>query len=243
MRIYRHFRQVFRRGGSGARSCLGNFHCPALRIPYRHPFSGCYHSGMQLAGFVLAGGLSTRMGRDKAMLDWRGEPLLAHLAREVASVARSVVVLGPPARYQALGFPCWSDLHLGLGPIGALETALHRTSDEWNLLVAVDLPGVDRSLLAGLGRTAFRAGKRQATVIREVESSDEGGAGSRVHPLCGIYLRSALAAVQDAIRRNDLRMMNLLSRLNPVYHDIPYRLANLNQPEDWSAFLASSRSA
>jgi len=195
---------------------------------------------MHLAGFVLAGGLSTRMRRDKAMLDWHGEPLLAHLAREVACVARSVVVLAPPTRYHALGFPCWNDLHPGLGPLGALETALQRTADDWNLLVAVDLAGVDRSLLAALARTAEGAGEAQATVVREVESGDEEGLA---HPLCGIYHRSALAAVQNAIRRNDLRMMNLLSRLNPVYHDIRYRLANLNQPEDWSAFLASSRSA
>jgi len=201
---------------------------------------------MHLAGFVLAGGLSTRMRRDKAMLDWHGEPLLAHRAQEVACVARSVVVLGPPSRYQALGLLCWSDIHPGLGPLGALETALQRTSEDWNLVVAVDLAGVDRSLLASLGDTAERARDAQATVVREVESPETGdqrGVTCHVHPLCGIYHRSALAAVQEAIRRNDLRMMNLLSRLNPVYHDIPYRLANLNQPEDWSAFLASSRSA
>jgi molybdopterin-guanine dinucleotide biosynthesis protein A len=182
------------------------------------------------------------MGRDKAMLDWHGEPLLVHLTREVGSVARSVVVLGPPARYHALGLPCWNDIHPGLGPLGALETALQRTAEDWNLLVAVDLPGIDRSLLASLAVTAT-AGNFQATVIREVESREAAAARSLVHPLCGIYHRSALGAVQDAIRRKDLRMMNLLSCLNPVYHDIPYRLANLNQPEDWSAFLASSRSA
>ena len=201
---------------------------------------------MHLAGFVLAGGLSTRMRRDKAMLDWHGEPLLAHMAQEVACVARSVVVLGPPSRYQALGVPCWSDVHPGLGPLGALETALQRTSEDWNLLVAVDLAGVDRTLLASLVHIAESAGDAQAAVVRELESpetSDAGNARCRVHPLCGIYHRSVLAAVQDAIRRNDLRMMNLLSRLNPVYHDIRYRLANLNQPEDWSAFLASRRSA
>jgi molybdopterin-guanine dinucleotide biosynthesis protein A len=201
---------------------------------------------MHLAGFVLAGGLSTRMRRDKAMLDWHGEPLLAHMAQEVACVARSVVVLGPPSRYQALGVPCWSDVHPGLGPLGALETALQRTSEDWNLLVAVDLAGVDRTLLASLVHIAESAGDAQAAVVRESESpetSDAGNARCRVHPLCGIYHRSVLAAVQDAIRRNDLRMMNLLSRLNPVYHDIRYRLANLNQPEDWSAFLASRRSA
>jgi molybdopterin-guanine dinucleotide biosynthesis protein A len=201
---------------------------------------------MHLAGFVLAGGLSTRMKRDKAMLDWRGETLLAHTAQEVACVARSVVVLGPPSRYQALGFLCWNDIHPGLGPLGALETALQRTTEDWNLIVAVDLAGADRKLLAALGETAEAAGDAQAAVVREVdlpETSDAEGSECRVHPLCGVYHRSALAAVQVAIRRNDLRMMSLLSRLNTVYHDIRYRLANLNQPEDWSAFLASSRSA
>ena len=196
---------------------------------------------MRLAGFVLAGGESRRMGEDKALLEWDGTTVLQRICCEVAKVAESVVVLGASNRYAGLGFHCWDDVHPGLGPIGALETMLTRTSEEWNLVVAVDLPGVDQRLLSGLKETAG-IGHGLATVVSEVpeDSPEPGEAVGRIHPLCGIYGRPALAAVREAINGNDLRVLNLIKRLKAVYHVIPYRLINVNRPEDWSAFLASA---
>jgi len=61
-------------------------------------------------GFVLAGGASTRMGRDKALLPFAGRTLLEHVAARVAEAAGNVTVIGPPERYGHLGLVCAADL-------------------------------------------------------------------------------------------------------------------------------------
>ena len=58
-----------------------------------------------LAAFVLAGGASTRMGRDKALLELDGVPMVVRMARLAEPHAASVAVVGPPERYAHLGAP------------------------------------------------------------------------------------------------------------------------------------------
>jgi molybdopterin-guanine dinucleotide biosynthesis protein A len=76
------------------------------------------------AGFVLAGGRSSRMGRDKALLTIDGEALLTRVARQVAAVAGSVTVIGPPERYSHLSLEVVPDRTPGAGPLGGIDTAL-----------------------------------------------------------------------------------------------------------------------
>ena len=84
-----------------------------------------------VAGFVLAGGRSSRMGQDKATLDWHGRPLLEHMTELLRQVANTVQVVGRDKL---------PDRHSNLGPLGGIATALDVTSVDHNLIVAVDLP-------------------------------------------------------------------------------------------------------
>src|SRR6185295_9787276 len=83
------------------------------------------------SGFILAGGQSVRLGRDKATLDWHGRSLLDHMVNLMSSVCESVQVVGRG------NLP---DLHPGLGPIGGIFTALSSSTTDLNLIVGVDLP-------------------------------------------------------------------------------------------------------
>src|SRR5512142_2916527 len=102
------------------------------------------------AGFVLAGGRSSRMGQDKALLPWKGSTLIESVAREVFNAAGSVTLIGSPERYGSLGFPVISDKIQGCGPLGGLHAALSVTTAEWNILVACDMPAVTSELLKEL---------------------------------------------------------------------------------------------
>src|SRR5205814_2477042 len=64
---------------------------------------------MKRAGFVLVGGKSSRMGRDKALLPFQGSTLLEHIALHVAAAAGSVTLIGEPDKYRRLGFPVLTD--------------------------------------------------------------------------------------------------------------------------------------
>ena len=110
---------------------------------------------MQAAGFVLAGGGSTRMGRDKALLPYRGTTLIEHVARAVMAAAGCVTVRGDPDRYRRLGYPVVTDQVPGCGPLSGICTALSVTSADWNLIAACDMPAISEATLrAMLGRAA-----------------------------------------------------------------------------------------
>ena len=86
---------------------------------------------MAVSGFVLAGGKSTRMGRDKALLDWHGHSLLDHMVKLLAEAAHPVQVVGRAPLLDQLP---------GLGPLSGIATGLQASKTDANLFVAVDLP-------------------------------------------------------------------------------------------------------
>lgn len=183
---------------------------------------------MREAGFVLAGGRSARMGRDKALLRHWGVPLVVRAAAVMADAVGSVTILGDPSVYGHFGWPALPDAAPGLGPMGGLLTALENTRAEWNLLVACDMPEVSLSLLRELLRKTVRArGRCVAPVI-------EGG----FEPLCAVYKRSALPEVRTAIAAGRLAMRDLLPLLGVIsitgIDAACFR--NVNTPEDWGSY-------
>ncbi len=100
------------------------------------------------AGFVLAGGRSSRMGRDKALLPLDGRTLIDRVAGLVQRAAGNVTLIAPEGRY--MGYPVIPDLIANQGPLGGLYTALSATKASWNLLVACDMPGVTLEFLENL---------------------------------------------------------------------------------------------
>ncbi len=194
----------------------------------RYPGRGwhCYYLLMSgAAGFVLAGGRSSRMGRDKALLPWRGRTLLEHVADVVREAAGSVTVIGHEA-YRSLGLPglpVISDAIPDCGPLGGLFTAFQATDADRILLVACDMPEVTAELLRGLLRGTGDA------VVAE--------AGGRLHPLCAVYDRAIFPKVQDAIRGRSLKMHELLSHIKVQRWPVSDAklLINMNAPEDLPA--------
>jgi molybdopterin-guanine dinucleotide biosynthesis protein A len=86
---------------------------------------------VSINGFVLAGGLSSRMGRDKCFIDWRGKTLLQHMVHLLSTVAGPVRIIGREE------FP---DRYPNAGPLGGIATALGLCSSPIGIVVAVDLP-------------------------------------------------------------------------------------------------------
>lgn len=184
-------------------------------------------SGVTRAGFVLAGGSSSRMGCDKALLPYGDGALVEHVARQVRTAAGSVVLVGPPERYSALGFPVIGDLHPGLGPLGGIETALASSSAVWNLIVACDMPSVTSHFLDWLLREAERA---QAPCV--VPQTPDG----KIHPLCAVYHLDVLPAIREALDsgvRKAGRMASALGAL--LVHAYDSEVRNTNTPGEWAA--------
>jgi molybdopterin-guanine dinucleotide biosynthesis protein A len=181
-----------------------------------------------VAGFVLAGGESSRMGRDKALLTLEGEPLVARIAGIVEAVTGSATIIGPPERYAHLGFEVIADRVAGAGPLGGIETALGLGRAPWNLVLACDLPAVDAALLRLLVDRA--AGSRADCVIPRTAGPE---------PLCAVYSESCAEHFRAALEAGVRKVTDALAGLEVDWIEAPnfHKLTNLNTPKDLEAYL------
>ena len=184
---------------------------------------------MRATGFVLVGGRSSRMGRDKARLPVRSHLLVEDVAAKVAKIAGNVTLVGDPLKYADLPFECIPDLHPGFGPLSGIEAALAAAKAEWNLITACDLPGLGAQWLGRL----LAAAQRSPRLCVAAEDAD-----GIVHPLCAVYRTACLPFVEGALSARRLRLLDLLDSLDALIVKIPATLHNVNTPEDWRHWRA-----
>ncbi len=182
---------------------------------------------MRRAGFVLVGGSSSRMGRDKALLPYGGATLAEFVAARVEAAAGSAVLVGAAERYGHLNRPVIPDLVPGQGPLGGIQSALSATTADWNLIVACDLPRVEASYLRLL--------------LEEAEAADADclvpvSPGGRPEPLCAVYHRRALGAIARSVQQQVRRVTAALDGLNVLWREEQNaaKFLNVNTPEDWA---------
>ncbi len=183
---------------------------------------------MDTAGFVLAGGRSSRMGRDKALLEWDGDALLARAARCVAEAAGTVAVVGDPQRYAQFGMPVVADLRPGEGPLAGIEAALDSPyAAEWNLIVACDMPNLDTALLARLLAEARRHNPDCVTART----------ARGIEPLCAVYRRSFVDVARKALDAGQRKVRDAFVGLQVIHLwiDNEGAVTNVNTPDDWRA--------
>jgi molybdopterin-guanine dinucleotide biosynthesis protein A len=148
----------------------------------------------ELAGFVLAGGKSRRMGIPKHELVLGGETLLARTLRRARRVAHPLIVLGPPERAHTpdleFDVKVLPDELPGRGPLGAIYTGLCHTRTEFNLFLSCDLPFMQPRFMRRLAAAAQET-EADVTLAR---TPLEG-----YQPLAAIYRRRSLPALRRSL--------------------------------------------
>lgn len=183
-------------------------------------------------GAVLAGGASSRMGRDKARVEWRGEPLAARVARALAQcVARVRVVLRSETE-SPLALERIDDLRPERAPIVGLESALAACEASAVLVAACDLPEIEPRLLLALLALCPVDGGPDAIVPSGPKGPE---------PLLAIYRPRLLPALRERIERGDLSLQRFVGSIDALL--VPERdlrafdpelasFRNVNQPQD-----------
>lgn len=180
---------------------------------------------LSLTGAILAGGRSSRLGRDKACVEIAGRSMLARAVEAVRPLACEILVVGraqlePSTR----GIRCLPDERPGLGPMGGLLTALDAASHERVLCLACDMPLVTTRILQRLAQVTEDA---DAVALRS---------GDRVEPLCAIYHRRIRPVVRERVAQGLLAMHELLEAVRTTYVELDptdqQLVFNVNTPED-----------
>lgn len=189
-----------------------------------------YRSDMALA--LLAGGLSSRMGEDKAFVSFRDGTLLEWMRDRVTPLFPHVfVVTRNPSRFHGLGLPVINDALAEGGSAIGIYSALLASPAERVLCLACDMPFVSARLLWEL---ADRSVGYDVFVPRH---------GDYLQPLCAVYSKRTLDTYREFILSGGRRIFDVYCRFNTGYLDMddgrhgdPQKLfANINTPEDLAA--------
>ena len=155
---------------------------------------------------ILAGGASRRMGTCKALLEINGETMLARIRRQLSGFERVLLSTGDPTLAEGLSVECTADLYPGMGPLAGLHAAFCAVDSEALLVLPCDLPFFTEQAAEYL----LDHMPEDADALVCIDST------GRIHPLCGIYRRSVLPALEARLKAGELRpVTNKLFRYKP----------------------------
>ena len=100
-----------------------------------------------VSGVVLAGGMSSRYGKNKALVDFHGIPLIERVLGVMLHIFRHVIIItNTPDEYSYLKLPMYQDTIKGLGPLGGIFTGLQAIPNS-GFFVACDMPFLNQGLI------------------------------------------------------------------------------------------------
>ena len=184
------------------------------------------NSELGVSGYILAGGGSTRFGRDKALVEVGGLPMLGRMIALVRNVATNVKVVGSPQKYAKFEREMVSDQWPGEGPLGGIITALEDAAKspaprEWNLVLSCDMPFLTREWLTFL---CERAAISEVQVV--LPHSTQGP-----EPLCACYRTDAAGALRAAFE----------SGIRKVTLGLQHVTTEVLDEADWKRFDSAGR--
>jgi FdhD protein len=187
-----------------------------------------------VTGVILAGGGSTRMGSDKALLPYQGGRFIEAIHRRMEELFEEVIVAtGQTGRYDFLPCRRVTDLYPGMGALGGIHAALRASGSEKVFVVACDMPHLAPDLIRHLCSLAEEAD----VVVPE----GEGG----LEPLHAVYRKGVLPVVEAALRDGQCRVVSFFDRVR--VRRVPFAeveridpcgsaFRNINTPEEYYRF-------
>ena len=178
----------------------------------------------------MAGGRSSRMGVDKSFAPLLGQPLISHVLARVAGLGdETILITNKPNDYAHLGLPMYEDIYRDKGPLGGFHAALTYARQPHVLIVACDMPWLQRPLLEhqiSLRHTAD-------IIVPRWEKFPE--------PMHAIYSRACLPHIAHNLEIELLKLVAFYGRVATRYLDREeiaqfdpegQSFRNINTPED-----------
>jgi molybdopterin-guanine dinucleotide biosynthesis protein A len=184
-----------------------------------------------ISAAILAGGKSHRMGRNKALLPFRGRPLIVRVYETLQPLFETIfLVTNDPDLFDFVPCPKIPDRVPGKGPISGVDAALRHSRNPYVLVVGCDTPFLSPSLLGLL------AGKTEGADL-VIPCGLHGP-----EPLCAVYGKGCLPLIEELLRKGDFSLMALIGHLRT--REIPAEevdgvdpdfrsFRNINTPEEY----------
>src|SRR5712692_4367127 len=151
---------------------------------------------LDVEGFILVGGASSRMGADKSQLVFDGQTTIELIAEALRSLTTQVRLVGSRDESIKNAFPNLPDLHPSWGPLGGIHTALNACKAEWAAIVACDLPLVTGELFNRLSKFIDESEPRTCDAVVPIQID------ARPQPLCALYRKDACLVATEQLIAN-----------------------------------------
>ena len=185
---------------------------------------------MNLTGVILAGGLSTRMGRDKASIPWGHSDILHTMLGEMAKACDTLIVVSNIPRHIAIpGVQVVPDNYPGCGPLGGIQAGLAVSATEYNFVAACDMPYINSAAIRLVADAALGYDAAVPYIA------------GLFHPLHAVYHSSCRPLLDEMLNKKSYRIDGLfklvstrkitkdeLAQIDPGLS----MLRNLNSPAD-----------
>jgi molybdopterin-guanine dinucleotide biosynthesis protein A len=192
-----------------------------------------------MAGIVLAGGENQRMGTDKAFLKINGVPMIEHILRALKSnFDKIIIVTNSPQLYTAYDAMVVTDAYDKRGPLTGIYSGLLKTTDEYNFVVACDMPFLN------VGLISYMMGLVEGfdIVVPRI--------GELLEPLHAVYCRGLLPVIENRVQHDNLQIRGIfgetsvhvryVTEVEIEHHDEERRsFMNINTPGEYKEATCS----
>jgi molybdopterin-guanine dinucleotide biosynthesis protein A len=185
-----------------------------------------------ITGIILAGGKSSRMGKDKGLVLFRKKPLIDYAIEILGCICQSIIISANSSAYESLGLPVYHDIIPDSGPMGGIYTCLKHSLAKQNLVLACDMPFVSGDLLNYL---IIRSDGFKAVIPQTPNGNYE--------PLCGFYHKEMVDVLEKLILNHQFKMLNILEESSvkalplspelPFYHEELFLNINMLNDLKW----------
>lgn len=174
----------------------------------------------ELTGIILSGGNSSRMGSEKGLVSFRGNPLVSYSIKALEPLCGKILLSANTdfEKYKQFNLRIIQDKVSGIGPMGGLISCLEQSQTHHNLVLSCDAPFITSQFFEYL---LDRIENFQAVVpIRS---------NGKFEPLCAYYNTNVISKIEEAVSLGDYKMFNFLQKIRlqtvlidqrlPFFHD------------------------
>lgn len=176
--------------------------------------------------FILAGGKSSRMGSNKALLTFNGNTLLSNCIKVLKEFSKEIYISGNYPEYKIFNLPIIIDEYAEIGPMGGLQSSLKiLAKDEYGFFTTCDMPLIKSSLI---NKLATELNPFDCVVF---------SVNGIIQPLFGFYNQRCLRDIESQIQKGNFSLTSLVfnshSKVIEISSDEKDYLNNINTPEEY----------
>ncbi len=164
---------------------------------------------MKITGIILAGGLSSRMGTDKALIQLDKHKMIEKVIKLIHPFCDNLIISANKNKYHKFGYKVVKDKYKKIGPLGGIITCLNKSNTERNLIISCDTPNISKKTILKLLKES------QNYDITLPYHND------RCEPLIAVYNRNCIEKLELMVNSSSYKLQSIINNLNSniIYFD------------------------